>query len=218
VSRRLAAAVMGACGALGVLAGCGIERHQYLGDSRSGLIVQIPDEWSIIEAEDVLDVPVGRTPDSDNVVVSRWLYGFSASSSASAETLFSGAANQPGGVVRSRYLLQHELLDKISVAALLDQVNDLALLPNGTTVTGRSGDGGVVTESGANGVTTVLSAQTPTGTIKVRYVAVVDVVRGQVNTLVIGCSSECYDANEALVEQIAGSFTVMPVQTPPARR
>jgi hypothetical protein len=200
--------------ALGGLAtGCGgAPQYRYLSDSRSGIVVQLPQTWVDIDGADVLAVTADRIPEADNALVSHWVAGFAARSGVDPGTIFTPTQDQPGGFVRSRYLLNSELFDggptRLSVQVLLNQLNDLAMLPPGGNVTERQSFG-VITDSGANGVRYDLTLTFPDGAIRLQYIAVADIERQFVDTLVIGCSTACYEANRDQIERVVSTFTVI---------
>jgi hypothetical protein len=199
-----------------LVVGCGYtQKYQYLTDTTSGLIVQIPEKWTVLEGDKILAVTAERLPEADNAVMSRWLYGFSADPDARAETLISPTAGQPGGVVRSRYLLQSEVVMAEGLAArtLLSQFNDMALISGGDLVeTGRSAFG-IITESGVNGIGHTVELSTANGPMTVRYIVTVDPRVGQVNSFLIGCSTTCFKQYEAEINQVSRSFTVVDPST-----
>jgi hypothetical protein len=197
-------------------AGCGYtQKYQYLTDTTSGLIVQIPENWTVLEGDKILAVTAERLPEADNAVMSRWLYGFSAEAGVDAKNLLSPTAGKPGGVVRSRYLLQSEVVMAEGLAArtLLRQFNDMALIGEGDFIeTGRSAFG-VITESGVNGVGHTVELSTANGPMTVRYIVTVDPRVGQVNSFLIGCSTSCFKQYEKEINQVSRSFTVVDPST-----
>lgn len=199
-----------------LVVGCGYtQKYQYLTDTTSGLIVQIPEKWTVLEGDKILAVTAERLPEADNAVMSRWLYGFSADPEAKAESLVSPTASQPGGVVRSRYLLQSEVVMAEGLAArtLLSQFNDMALIGGGDLVeTGRSAFG-IITESGVNGIGHTVELSTANGPMTVRYIVTVDPRVGQVNSFLIGCSTSCFKQYEKEINQVSRSFTVVDPST-----
>lgn len=199
-----------------LVVGCGYtQKYQYLTDTTSGLIVQIPDNWTVLEGDTILAVTAERLPEADNAVMSRWLYGFSADPNAKAGNLIGPTAEQPGGVVRSRYLLQSEVVMAEGLAArtLLGQFNDMALISGGDLVeTGRSAFG-IITKSGVNGVGHTLELSTANGPMTVRYIVTVDPRVGQVNSFLIGCSTPCFKQYEKEIDQVSRSFTVVDPST-----
>jgi hypothetical protein len=201
-------------GCIAVLAmigsGCSAPSNQYLGDKTSGVIVQIPKTWKVIESSEMLAVTANRVPQADTAALSRWLYGFSADETAVGETVLQLGGTTPSGMVRSRYFLNSEIDGKgWTVTNLLNALNDMAILPGGGNISSRQG-GGVYTDSGINGVRYTLEITYPDGKMTIQYVVAVDILHGQLNTLIIGCSSECYSTWSAEINRVADSFTVMP--------
>lgn len=199
--------------ALGVLAGCSLApNYQYVSDESSGVVVQIPKTWMFVDGEDILAVAAERAGADDAVIVSRWLRGFHADGQVAPKEFFDPSNSVPAGVVRSRYLLNSEMVhgeeSNISARALLDQLDDLALIQPNAEIVSRVSYG-VVSDAGANGVGYDLTLAYPTGTVRLHYIAVGDVRRGLVNTLIVGCSSSCYEAHSEVIEQIASTFTVI---------
>lgn len=214
--------LLGAAIAVATLAGCGAApRYQYLTDGFSGTIVQIPAAWTVVNGEAILAVTAQRVPDADNAVLSRYIEGFSAADNLDPAQLLAATNAVPSGYVRSRYLLtselQHGMASNLSVRDLLDQLNDLSVLPADATITVVRSFG-VVTDSGANGVGYELRLEYGDGGVAtVSYVVVGDVARGVVNTLVIGCSAGCYETERAAIERVVDSFTVVDGQVRPRR-
>lgn len=194
--------------------------HQYLRDTTSGATLQLPLEWVVLDGGEVLAVAAERVPEFDNAAVSRWIHGFTAGQDVRAADLLTPTAGVPGGVIRSRYLLNSEVVhgpaSNISVRALLDQLNDLAMIQPGPEIVDRRSEG--VTMAGANGVSYELTLRYPSGDLKLRYVAVADVARGFVTTLLVGCTASCYAAYQDEIAQIVESFTVVELQKAPQRR
>jgi hypothetical protein len=197
-----AAALLGACG--------GVNEYQYLSDKTSGVVVQVPSEWRILEGDEILKVTAGRLPEADTAVFSRWLYGFSGDSTATGETLLTPGSAEPGGIIRSRYLLQGEVSTPagLSVKNLFNSINDMAILPAEGQIMSYEGFG-VITESGVNGVGYDVVIKFSTGDMKLTYIVTVDPRVGQLNTLLVGCSTGCYDANTQQIQKLVKSFTVV---------
>lgn len=209
--RKVISVVVATCAAVSLAACSETQPYRYLSDSVSGTIVQIPAEWAVLEGDELLAVTAQRLPERDNAVFSRWLYGFSADGAATGETLLSATQTKPGGMVRSRYLTQAELVEantNLTVRKLLDLVNDMALLPAAGDVIDRKGFG-VITESGVNGIGYTILLRTPDGEMRLRYIAVIDPRVGQMNTLLIGCSVACFEEWASVIDQVSERFTVV---------
>lgn len=209
--RRALAMVAVAAAVVGISGCSGSEPYRYLSDPVSGTIVQIPEEWTVLEGDELLAVTAQRLPDRDNALFSRWLYGFSADSSATGETLLGSSQSKPGGMVRSRYLTQAELVEantELTVRKVLEQVNDMALLPTKGEIVEREGFG-VITESGVNGIGYTILLRTDEGEMRVRYIAVIDPRVGQLNSLLIGCSAACFEEWKDTIDQVSQRFTVV---------
>jgi hypothetical protein len=120
------------------------------------------------------------------------------------------SSSQPGGFVRSRYLLQGEVSTPInlSVKNLFNSINDLAVLPAEGQVVSHQGFG-VITESGVNGVGYDVVLRFQGGDMRLTYIVTVEPRIGQINTLLVGCSIGCYEANVKEIRKLVDSFTVV---------
>jgi hypothetical protein len=196
--------------AVAALAGCG-QPGNYIADPNGDIVVAIPSGWQTIDGDAVLTLTAERAPVGDKLILSRWVAGFSAGNSDDAASLITGNSRVVGGVVRARYILSSEVqdLELITVSGLLGQMNDLALLPDGAELVARRGDRALTSDAAVNGLVTELEFNTADGAVKVRYLVAVDVVRGQLYSLVVGCSAACYDANVDTIDAIAESFTIV---------
>lgn len=189
----------------------GAQQYQYLSDNVSGVIVQLPQDWTILEGDKILAVTAQRLPEIDNAVISRWIYGFSADPGARGESLLSATSGKPGGIVRSRYLLASEAYtpEALAVRNLLSQINDMALISGGSLTEKSRSSFGVITQSGVNGVGHTVELETAEGPLTVRYIVTVDPRVNQVNSFLIGCSSACFQQYSAQIDQVSRSFTVV---------
>lgn len=214
-ARQLAASIIGV--AL-LCAGCSVDRGNYLQSTNGDVVVALPAGWDHIDAEAILSLSVERLPAQDHLVLSHWVAGFSAQSNADPGTLFSGTSAYVGGIVRSRHIVSPELdIEPLSVNALLSQMNDLALLPNGAELVTQRNQRARTFAGTVNGIETEFDFATATGTITARYVVAVDVLRGQLHSLFIGCSATCFDTYRADIDRIVDSFTIV-AQAPPRAR
>lgn len=189
----------------------GVQEYHYLTDNVSGTILQVPKEWKILEGRELLKVVVDRLPEADTALLSRWLYGFSAEQGATGATLLAPTAAKPGGYVRSRYITPAELNDGVksmSAKRLLELMNDMAILPASGEIISKAGFG-VSTLSGVSGFGYDLVLRFQDGEMRVRYIAVVDPRVGQIDTLLIGCSTSCYTTYEKEITAVSESFTVV---------
>jgi dihydrodipicolinate reductase len=96
----------------------------------------------------------------------------------------------------------------LSVKNLFNSINDMAILPAEGQIMSYEGFG-VITESGVNGVGYDVVIKFSTGDMKLTYIVTVDPRVGQLNTLLVGCSTGCYDANTQQIQKLVKSFTVV---------
>ena len=201
-------AVLAVAGAV-VLAGCGGPRYHYVKSSSNRTYVRVPSKWTLYDEDAILS----STDQSDEAKAQfkrlSWSVAFDASPRPSLDHLLSGS-DHPTGLVQVRTLLPSErdefsLSDLRSLLLPVDPLSNEAQLSGDVEVL-ESKD---IKQEGLHGSELLLNLRTPEGdVVKWRQVALLDPAVRKVHVLAISCDTECYAANEDVIDSVVDSWKV----------
>lgn len=191
-----------------LLAGCSGSGYNYVKSSDYNTYFKVPDRWKLYDTGTLLDPKVsGLSQDeADAQAESKWLTAFDASPTPRLSHLFR-AKNHPWGVA-SVQEIPPEAADTVSLQSLRNLFFDI----DGTEETDPAEvisyepvnlDGGF---HGSHLVATVV--QKNGSSLTVNQIAVLDQATSKLYTIVVSCTSTCYEKNQSKIEQVVNSWTV----------
>ena len=207
-----------------IAAACSDPRpYQYIADDTTGLLLQVPRDWEIVESPELMAVSASIAAQSDRALGTVRLIGFGENYQGGAVV---SAVDTPAGYAVTRVLTGRELdhLDSalsprgMSTGMLLTSIRDAALIPAGSTITIDSPIQARPLEqldrAQLYGFAVTASLVTPVGEADALLGFAVDHVRGTVTTVVVGCSVECVAEHRSELEQIVLSLTINEYRPP----
>ena len=193
-----------------VLAGCGSPKYHYVKSTSDQTFVRVPREWTLYDEDQLLGVSDESPEAKAQFKRLSWSVAFDAAPKPSLDHVLSDAGH-PTGLVQVRTLLP-EQRDSFSLADLRT-----LLLPFDPLADDAQQEGEVevldVREvrrpGGLHGSELLINLKTDDGQLlKWRQVALVDSGVRKVHVLAVSCSTDCYNQNEKVIDQVVTSWKV----------
>jgi len=193
-----------------VLAGCGSPKYHYVKSTSDQTFVRVPREWTLFDEDQLLRVSDESPEAKAQFKRLSWSVAFDAAPKPSLDHVLSDAGH-PTGLVQVRTLLP-EQRDSFSLADLRT-----LLLPFDPLADDAQQEGEVemldVREvrrpGGLHGSELLINLKTDDGQlVKWRQVALVDSGVRKVHVLAVSCSTDCYNQNEKVIDQVVTSWKV----------
>jgi hypothetical protein len=192
------------------LAACGAPEYHYVKSTSNKTYVRVPSKWTLYDEDALLESSEQSDEYKTQFKRLSWSVAFDASPKPSLEHLLSGS-DHPTGLVQVRTLLPSErdsfsLSDLRSLLLPVDPLSEEARTSGDVEVL-ESND---VKREGLHGNEMLLNLKTPEGDlVKWRQIAVVDAAVKKVHVLAVSCDTECYAANEDVIDKVVDSWKVM---------
>lgn len=193
-----------------VLVACGSPRYHYVKSTSDRTFMRVPFDWTLYDEDELLKASDDSNEAKAQFKKLTWSVAFDAAPDPSLEHILS-PSDHPTGLVQVRTLLP-EQRDGFS----LSDLRSLLLSFDPLTEDAQSGGDVEVLESkeltrdgGLHGNEMLLNLKTGDGdVVKWRQVALVDAGVSKVHVLAISCNTECYSANEGVIDKIVASWKV----------
>jgi hypothetical protein len=213
VAAALAAVILG-CAVLGAASGCSAPDHTYVANRANKTYFKVPASWHEIDAEALKPTAAGAspTPGSD----SEWVVAYDAAQAPSVTHLM--ARDTPEPIV---YVSVRPVPTDASGQVSLDNLRDLVLpvtAPARKAATSASttfgdfhlvADSVLTPESGLRGIHEVFQYRIGGGPLQTfDETAYTNKEGSKVYLMLLRCSSSCYQARQAELESVTGSFTI----------
>ena len=195
-----------------VVAACGGSGSQELHNPEFGVSFTIDADWAVYDEGQFSGADLdlgGRAP--ERRLDPTWLRGFDGSDEPSPANVARDDAPAPQGLARIQLLTEAQRAS-VNLAALrsvhlgFDPVRAEQDGPDGPVEILRHED--LSLEGGQHGVRLVVVYDTPGGEVGVvDQTALLDGTNSILYLLVVGCSEQCYAANQDTIEAVANSLT-----------
>ena len=189
------------------MSGCAGTGFHYVKRSEDHTYFKVPDSWKLFDEDEILAADKSLSKQERAAFrENAWETGFDGSPKPSVHHLDAANNRHPAGraIVLS---LSADAADELSLKSLRNLFFDI----DGT----ESGKSANVLEyrpvdfdGGFRGTRLVAELTQGKKTFTVNQIAVVDQATHKIHALVVTCTSDCYDANEAEIEEIVNSYTV----------
>jgi hypothetical protein len=211
-----------------VVAGCGSD-YRYVSNRKAGAFFKVPDSWHLYEEEDLLRAEDDSISEEDLAGLEGrlWLRGFDAADDPAPEHVVDVSAGSPRGYAEVRQLTGSER-DALDYGAMrrtgfplqdpntgqaMDPLVYADENPDGPVTVLEYDDDGTLGElelgDGLRGMRLVtriaLEDEDP---LILEQVTVVDADTRQRYSFSVGCTEDCWDANEDVIRVIADSWTL----------
>lgn len=208
-SRAASSATAVAVVATLALAACGSSKYQYVKNTSQRSFVKIPSTWELYDEDQILQNSDDSAEAKDSFKQLSWSVGFDASPKPSVSHVLSEPRHLTGIVqVRTLTESQRDTFSQASLRSLLlpfDPLSAEAAETGDVEVLGTR----AVDKDGLHGNEFLLNLKTQDGgTIKWRQIALVDGRVSKAHVLAITCDTDCYEANEGVIEKVIASWKV----------
>jgi hypothetical protein len=192
-----------------LLAACAGSGYHYVKSSDDHTYFKVPESWKLFDEQTIVhNLGKGLSKSAQQAQLDQgWQVGFDASSHPSLKHLGSGRAGSPEGLAIVRPLSTQDA-DAISMQTLRNAYVDID-----TAVQNNEGQivqyEPVALDGGFHGMHVVAELQDSKGrTSTIDQTSVVDKDTTKLYSLIVTCSSDCYDAHKSQIENVVSSWTV----------
>jgi hypothetical protein len=206
MSRRVAMLAFCAVG----LVACGGPKYHYVKSTSNHTFVRLPKDWTLYDEDQLLKVSDESPEAKAQFKQLSWSVAFDAAPKPSLDHVLADAGH-PTGLVQVRTLLP-EQRDSFSLADLRTLLLPFDPLAQEAQ---QAGDVEVVDvkdvhqAGGLHGTDLLLNLKTDGGDrVKWRQVALVDGAVHKVHVLAVSCTTDCYDENQKVIDQVVTSWKV----------
>lgn len=208
--RRRVHLLVGAALVAVLVSACSGSGFEYIKDSTSTAFFKIPSAWRVYDENKILaNSSIDASPQAKQAFAqASWMVAFDGDRPASPENLFifGNAASKPTGFAQVRPIGPSER-DTFSLATIRNALFDVDGASSGTPAEVLSSTD-VVLPGGFRGLQVEFNVPAGQGFLTVNQIGVVDPETSTLYLFAIGCEARCYLANQDLIDQIAGSWTV----------
>jgi len=199
---------------ISILSGCGTPSQKYAADKKEGVYFTVPYSWhqitgASINKRELQSTATGAVERAASVL---WQEAFTPSSSfGSTDVLSLKAPTSPLVYVRVRNLLPDEV-GVVSYNSLRNIIVPLTTWASGTDATAPTLnvlDDREIVQKIARGVRTIYSFSAKgKASQTINQTALVSDDRSTIYVLIVRCTTDCYNKNQAVLNRISDSFTV----------
>ena len=180
----------------------------YLQNTETKTYFKIPQEWEVFDQRDLAGGDGGFSIDLFQATSSEeWTVAFDASPKPSVENVLDVSSDHPAGLARVRPLTPEER-DTYDLESLQNEIVPIDQLEQQEDALTVLSEDEIVLEDGLHGTRTIYEVRVAGGLFTLDQTALFDTSTGRVYVLVIGCRSECYEENEAMIDEGADSWTI----------
>jgi hypothetical protein len=192
-----------------LLAACAGTGYQYVKSSSDHTYFKVPDGWKLFDEQSIVK-SLGKSLSKSQqqaALDQSWQVGFDGSSHPSLKHLGNEHADAPEGLAIVRPLSAQDA-DAISLQSLRNQFVDID-----TAVQNNLGQivsyDPVSLSGGFHGMHVVAELQDSKGTTStIDQTSVVNSDTTKIYSLIVTCTSDCYDAHKSQIQNVVGSWTV----------
>jgi hypothetical protein len=180
----------------------------YVSNTSTKTYFKVPEEWELFERNEMMS---GESPavslQSLQGASDLWVVAFDAAPSPDLDNVLATSSRHPTGYALVRPLSEEER-DTYSLASLRNEVIPLDRLERTEGRVEAVSEEEIELESGAHGSRLVNEIKVEGDVFTLDQTGLVDSGTHRVHVLVIGCRSACYEANKAVIDQVADSWTI----------
>jgi hypothetical protein len=195
--------------AVGFLAGCAGSGYDYVKSSSDRTYFKVPSKWTLYDEEDLVDRFNGDLTDAqrEQLLDDTWRVAFDASPKPTLRHLLETNAKDPSGVALVRSLTFDDS-DTVSLAALRNYFFDVdTALEDGTGEVVDYED--LQLDGGFRGSHLVANlTMTDGGVMTIDQTMLLDQATTKLYSLIVSCSSTCYERNSGDIKKVVESWTV----------
>ena len=213
VAAALAAVILG-CAVLGATSGCSPPDHTYVANSANKTYFKVPASWHEIDEKALKPTPTGASPTPGSN--GEWVVAYDAAQVPSVTHLMARDTREP--IV---YVSVQPVSTQAGGQVTLDHLRDLVLpvtAPARKAAASTSttfsdfhlvSDSVLTPESGLRGIHEVFQYRIGGGPLQTfDETAYTNKEGSKVYLMLLRCSSSCYQARQAELESVTGSFTI----------
>lgn len=190
-----------------LLAACAGTGYHYVKSSSDHTYFKVPDSWKLFDEKSIVH-SLGLSKSQERTQLDQsWQVGFDASRHPSLKHLGSGRADAPEGLAIVDPLSAQDA-DAVSMQSLRNEYVDIdgAVQSNKAQILKFEP---VALDGGFHGMHVVAELQGSKGrTATIDQTSVVNKDTTKIYSLIITCTSDCYDAHKSQIEDVVSSWTV----------
>ncbi len=190
------------------LSACEGSGYSYISNASTKTYFKVPEEWELFERNEMMS---GGSPaislQSLQGASDLWVVAFDAAPSPDLDNVLATSSQHPTGYALVRPLTEKER-DTYSLASLRNEVVPLDQLKKADGRVEAVSEEEIELESGAHGSRLVNKIKVGGEFFTLDQTGLVDSGVHRVYVLVIGCRAACYEANKAVIDQVAHSWTI----------
>ncbi len=190
------------------LSACEGSGYSYISNASTKTYFKVPEEWELFERNEMMS---GESPaislQSLQGAADLWVVAFDAAPSPDLDNVLATSSQHPPGYALVRPLTEQER-DTYSLASLRNEVVPLDRLKKAEGQVEPISEEAIELESGAHGSRLVNNIEVEGDVFTLDQTGLVDSGTHRVYVLVIGCRAACYEANKAVIDQVADSWTI----------
>ena len=187
-------------------AACGRPDYHYVKSTSDRTFVRVPEKWTLFDEDEVLSLSDESPEAKAQFKRLNWAVAFDAAPRPSLEHLLS-ASEHPTGLVQAQTMGDERRRLSFGLPALRSVLLGFDPLENDTVEVVRNTP--VKRPGGLNGQDLLLNIRLSDGAIiRFRQVALADSSFRKVHVLAISCSTQCFEANEKVIDQVVASWKI----------
>jgi len=190
------------------LPACKGSGYSYISNASTKTYFKVPEKWELFERGEMMS---GESPavsiQSLQGASDLWVVAFDAAPSPDLDNVLATSSQHPTGYALVRPLTEKER-DTYSLASLRNEVVPLDRLKQADGRVEAVSEEEIELESGAHGSRLVNEIKVEGDVFTLDQTGLVDSGTHRVYVLVIGCEAACYEANKAVIDQVADSWTI----------
>lgn len=193
------------------LTGCVTSGYTYVANDDLGTYFKVPDDYTVFDSEQVMEQATADLPGdiAESLAAEQWAVAFDANADPQIGAFLEQLdrpTDRPTGYARVRNLspdqrftyalesLRTELLPEAQFERLGEDIQILSV--------------DELTEDGGDGLRVVFSIDLGDGQLVIDQLGLIDHQTRRVYLLALGCSAECYEANQEEIATIVDSWTI----------
>lgn len=182
--------------------------YSYISNPSTKTYFRVPEAWGLFEQNEMMSAgSPAISLESLQSASDLWVVAFDAAPSPDLDHVLATSSRHPTGYALVRPLTEEER-DTYSLASLRNEVIPLDRLEEADGRVEAVSEEDIELESGAHGSRLVNKIKVGEEFFTLDQTGLVDSGTHRVYVLVIGCKAACYEANKAVIDQVADSWTI----------
>jgi hypothetical protein len=193
--------------AIALLSACSGSGFQYVRQPQFNAIFKLPEDWRVLEEDELRDETGLTTAESGTQAQSVvWMRGFTGTPGSGGLEL--NGESQPAGLSRIRVLTDPQERSEFNMDSLRNEFIALELLGGKNPQFEVLNESELQLENGLHGIRLIYQVRRSDGSFTYNKTALVDPYTRVIFLFLIGCSSNCYEHNKDLIDEVVSSYKI----------